>query len=56
MSGTCTVRRVLVTPVCGGMRVLASRIEKNAVGARASIRGRNGIASSVRAVTGQRAI
>ena len=56
MSGRCTVRRVFVTPVWGGIRVLASRIEKNAVGARASMRGRSGTASSTRAVTGQRAM
>ena len=33
ISGTCTMSRALVAPVCGGMRVLGSSVEKNAVGA-----------------------
>src|SRR2546427_5720336 len=41
----------LFRSVCGGIRVLASRIEKNAVGARASIRGRSGAASRDRKST-----
>ena len=32
MSGRCTIRRVLLTPVCGGIRVLVSRIENSALG------------------------
>src|SRR5882724_12188375 len=56
ISGRCTVQRVLVMPVWAGMRVLGSKIEKNAVGARPSTRQRGTTSSSVRAVTGQRAM
>src|ERR1700742_3549926 len=47
INGKCTVQRVLVMPVCAGIRVLGSKIEKNAVGARPSTRHRGTNSSSV---------
>ena len=54
MSGRWTMNRVLVTPVCAGMRVFGASTEKNAVGACAGIL-QSGAASSSAAILGQRA-
>src|SRR5882672_10066183 len=54
-SAMCTMKRVFVTPVCAGMRVLGASTEKKAVGACPRI-SQSGAAWSRAAVLGQREV